>query len=219
MLGTLLDFLFPPRGGEWLLRAEREDGLLRYMEPVVTEAGVTALLPYDEPLVRAAVVETKFHGNERAARMLSIVLAAYLQDELRERSAYEDRTCVLVPVPLSQARFRERGYNQAEVIARYASSALGLALDTELLVRTRDTTPQTSLGGTARRRNLRGAFSLTRAPDPAHLYMVIDDVTTTGSTLCEAAAAFDSAVTLALAQSNGGDGGIRTHEGFYPLPR
>jgi predicted amidophosphoribosyltransferase len=203
MLGTLLDLLFPPRDAERILRGEPEDCLLRFLDPVVTGSGITALLPYDEPLVRAAVLETKFHNNERASHLLGTVLAAYLKDELRERSSYEERPCILVPVPLSSVRLRERGHNQAATIARHAAAALSLPLDTSLLIRTRDTVPQTSLAGTARRRNLYGAFALALTPNPAYLYIVIDDVITTGSTLGEVGKVFTGAVILiALAHSD-----------------
>lgn len=94
---------------------------------------------------------------------------------------------VLIPVPLHRARLRQRGYNQALELARPLASALGIALRPDLLLRPKATPPQTGLDASARRRNLRGAFTLAAdAALPAHVAL-LDDVMTTGATLREAA--------------------------------
>lgn len=93
---------------------------------------------------------------------------------------------LLIPVPLHRTRLRERGYNQALVLARPLAQALGIPLRHDLLERTKATPPQTGLNAKARRRNLGGAFAI--APSialPAHVAL-FDDVMTTGATLREA---------------------------------
>lgn len=89
----------------------------------------------------------------------------------------------LVPVPIHPIRFRERGYNQAEVIAREVSKIVGKPVITDLLVRNRNTKSQTKLTREARRQNLKQAFSL---PNSNRLVgqrvLLIDDVFTTGAT-------------------------------------
>src|SRR5437867_804046 len=118
---------------------------------------------------------------------------------------------LLVPVPLARARFRDRGYNQSERLAR----ALGRRWRrpvVELLVRTRDTAAQTTLTPEARRANVAGAFEMRNAKggmrnegQPANsafriphsaferALVLVDDVFTTGATLAEAARALDRA--------------------------
>lgn len=66
--------------------------------------------------------------------------------------------CRLLPVPLSAARRRERGYNQAEALARILATRSGWPLDTAL-ARTRATPPQVGLDRVARRQNVRDAFA------------------------------------------------------------
>lgn len=185
MLSRLADLLFPARENELLVRSIAKDGLIGYLEPrewTLESCEVTALLPYEIPAVRACVVEAKFHGNETAAKALGKILFEYLREELADMNAYEEHSCVLVPIPLSHERLRERGYNQIELIARHA----GYEVDSKLLVRVRDTLPQTALDGQARRKNMCGAFGAARIPDPSFTYFVLDDVVTTGATIGEA---------------------------------
>jgi ComF family protein len=93
---------------------------------------------------------------------------------------------LLLPVPLAQRRFRERGYNQAIVLAEHISMNARVALRTDLLVRTRETQVQAGLDQRARRRNIHDAFEVV-APLPATHVAILDDVVTTGSTVNELA--------------------------------
>ena len=189
MLLRFLDLLFPPRENERLVRSLGNDGLAVFLDPKTSLLGdieVTGLLPYDARIVRACIVEAKYHANDRASKVLGAILAAYLGEELADRNQYEPRTYALVPVPLSRARLRERGYNQAEAITRHAADMHPeIVIESDLMMRIRDTLPQTTLGGEARRQNVRGAFGAARTPDPHTTYIVIDDVVTTGATIRE----------------------------------
>jgi ComF family protein len=89
----------------------------------------------------------------------------------------------LMPVPLHAARRRERGYNQAEVLARCIGSTGTLPVFTKALKRLRSTGTQTRLGGRSRGRNLEGAFRADPARVQGLRILLVDDVCTTGSTL------------------------------------
>jgi ComF family protein len=90
----------------------------------------------------------------------------------------------LLPVPLHRERLLERGYNQAEEIARLWSSALGIPVDRRLLSRRRATASQSGLNAAQRAQNLRRAFACAPGRDYRHV-AVVDDIVTTGSTVDE----------------------------------
>ena len=92
----------------------------------------------------------------------------------------------LIAVPLHQQRIRQRGFNQSVEIARPLARLIGRPLLTQLVKRHKATPAQTGLSGGARRKNLRGAFSITGTTRVKHVAL-IDDVMTTGSTATELA--------------------------------
>jgi len=201
----LFDFLFPPRADEVILRDVSLDRFLSLLAPRLvpdTRPGTVALLPFATPSVRAAIHEAKYHGSKHAFALLGSVLADYLRDadDVGRTTSYIS----LVPVPLGKERLRERGFNQVEEIAKRAVQELGIQIDIGLLVRVRETQSQVSLPREKREENVRGAFTATRPADPAHTYIIIDDVLTTGATLQAAIDALTDAgathiIPLALA--------------------
>ena len=88
----------------------------------------------------------------------------------------------IVPVPLYAAKKRRRGYNQAESFARAMSERLELPVDTSLVCRTKNTTPQKGLGLTERRKNLEKAFCKGKSKMRYKSVLLVDDIYTTGST-------------------------------------
>jgi ComF family protein len=149
----------------------------------VSEPGLICALRY-EPPADQLIRELKYQGNQAHARVLGELLAR----AAGQRG--EPLPKLLLPVPLHRARFRERGFNQAMAIARYAGRALGIPYYDNALRRVRETPSQTGLGRSERRENLRHAFVLARGDARERLQRavhiaIVDDVITTGSTLNE----------------------------------
>ncbi|HEY0857084.1 MAG TPA: ComF family protein [Albitalea sp.] len=140
-------------------------------------AAVDYTHPWDQ-----LIAHFKFH----AALDLAAALARCLGQawRLSGRAA----PSLLLPVPLSAQRLRERGYNQAWELARRVASRIGCPADSRLLLRIRDTPHQLALPIDRRGANVRGAFAV----DPLRLdalrgrsVTVLDDVMTTGATATE----------------------------------
>jgi ComF family protein len=122
-------------------------------------------------------------------RPVAAVLGHLLDQALADTQLPEP--LLVVPVPLFKRKLRERGFNQAEEIARAfvrRRMAGGIQLEASSLVRTRQTASQTGLTRHQRRANVRGAFAVTRPERIAQKnVLVVDDVMTTGTTASECA--------------------------------
>jgi competence protein ComFC len=134
-------------------------------------------------LVRQIIHSFKYNRQIYLRRLIARWLCAALDDErLRDR-----RFDVIVPVPLHPTRQRERGFNQASLLAELLSAEISVPSKL-LLERTRCTTTQTALDRAERMENLHNAFRLRKTANVRDLHvLLIDDVLTTGSTLSECA--------------------------------
>lgn len=125
-------------------------------------------------------------------------VADWLAETLRDPRLDGRRFDLLVPVPLHPARKRERGFNQAELLAQLLSVRARLTMR-EPLERIRYTTTQTAFDRTERMENLRDAFRLRKKADVRGLrVLLIDDVLTTGSTLSECARVLKAAGAISV---------------------
>jgi ComF family protein len=130
---------------------------------------------YGEPIA-GLIRELKFGGRSHHRFASADFFATALQ------AAGAPPGDVIVPVPLSAVRLRQRGFNQALELARPLARALALPLDSHSLVRHHDTAPQSRLPWRARQANVRGAFAALGDFTGRHV-IVVDDVMTTGATL------------------------------------
>lgn len=179
---SLCALLFPLTDTARFVSEASSEGVGRLLRPVTLSSYITGLLPYRHPVIRALIIEAKFHRNKLAYVRLAEILEEYIETIDRDRAAFSDASIILVPIPLSTGRKRERGYNQVEEVLKHVSRKT----DLHLLVRTEETLPQTSLSRKERLQNVVGAFDVVGTIDPHTRYVVIDDVTTTGATLHEA---------------------------------
>jgi ComF family protein len=129
--------------------------------------------------VRVAVHALKFGAREKIGSVLGALTA--------EMWALPEYAAV-IPVPLSRKRRRERGFNQAEAVARSVAKRVGAPVRSRVLVKQKDCPPQAGLSASSRRRNVSGVY---RASLPVSLQgevlLLVDDVLTTGATAESAA--------------------------------
>ena len=156
-------------------------------------------------VIRRAILAFKYGGTRAAGRPLGGMLADYLADNPLPGD-------LVTAVPMHPRRRRERGYNQAELLAREASRRLGLACQGDLLVRSRYVEPQAGTANAAERvANVAGSVALNGSRDIAGARVIlVDDVATTGNTMQVCAEALkgagaESVWGLTLAITDGRD--------------
>jgi len=130
----------------------------------------------------------QYFGLRMAQRMEEVFDLPYL---LRKRA-------VIIPVPASADRVKERGYDQAVLLARTISQLTGLPVAENVLIRTRSTAAMKNIRGRERYKNLKNAFIVHGNDVRFRVIMLIDDIYTTGSTLDACAAALRRAGASAV---------------------
>lgn len=190
----LLELLLPPacagcgRYGELLCRrcrgtlrqARTPDDAFSAADPgmIVGDALQLAIAAFQhEGALRRALQRLKYGGSARIALPLAGAAAPALE-ALVELSG----PLPLVPVPVHAARQRQRGYNQAALLAEALGAGAGLPV-LDLLERRRATVRQHGLGKVARLHNLRGAFAMRRGVAIPSELILVDDILTTSATL------------------------------------
>lgn len=140
-----------------------------------------ALVHYKKPVPRA-IQSFKYNGNTSG-------LASF--GKLKNNHLWFNDIFapdIIVPVPLHIKRLRERGFNQALLLARAFFPQQKNRIDATLLERTKKTKPQTNMSGAERRKNLKNAFRVNnRTVLSKKKVLLVDDVFTTGSTVNECA--------------------------------
>jgi ComF family protein len=198
-----------PAGGELLCEACRVD-----VDPV-GESCERCALRLDAPFVDCPACRHADFAFDRAVARFDyrfpldrlvqrfkygadLALGSSLARALADRLEREPRVDLLVVPPLSAARLRERGFNQALEIARVVGRRLGVPVAREAIVRTRETRAQAALGREARRANVRDAFACGAALEGLRV-AIVDDVLTTGATMDAIAKVLKSAGAMHVA--------------------
>ena len=137
---------------------------------------VVAPLIYERP-VDELVAGFKYHHRLQLGPLLAGIVATAARRETAGAT-------LLLPVPMSAARLRERGFNQAAELARCLAREVGIPWAADRLIRIRESGHQQTLGRRSRRRNVRGIFAAHGDLPPR--VALIDDVMTTGATADQA---------------------------------
>jgi len=200
ILSACVNFLFPK--GEKIIELENlsSEEVLKILPPAdePKSANTIALFDYSHPLVREVIWSIKYRGDKMLAEKVGGIVADILEQELAERELYENfQKPVLVPMPVSDKRRFERGWNQVELVAENVKKRFGDRLKylPNQLVKHRHTESQTRTSSKGeRQKNLAGSMRILSPKSvEGKAIILLDDVTTTGSTFAEAKRALKEA--------------------------
>lgn len=160
------------------------------------------LYDYRHPPIKKALWLFKYKGKKRLASIFAETLHGKIMEELSELSVMENfREPILIPIPLSPKRYRERGYNQAGLICEElikidnlrhgVDEKMNFSLEKNILIKPKDTKHQAHIENRSERlKNIIGSFSIKNSGKENLIknrnIILIDDIITTGATLTEA---------------------------------
>ncbi len=173
----LIDFVFPPSPEELKLRAISPTEFLN-TSPKAGQSEfpfIKSVFSYKNPLVKELVWQIKYKKNRHAIECAGFALSNTLNEP-----------ALLIPIPISKKRRKERGYNQCELIIDEIVRLNNFKKDYTLLIRPKHIDKQTMKNREERIVNTRSIFEVTRKATSNERIVIIDDVSTTGSTLKEA---------------------------------
>ncbi|MDE2031120.1 MAG: ComF family protein [Patescibacteria group bacterium] len=156
-----------------------------------TDKNIMAVYDYRDPLIKKAIWDLKYHHRLNLGKKLGAMLYEFFLEEIANMEAYtKGQSILVIPVPLSRHREKERGYNQAQIIA-YGLSSSGekglFELNNNIVVKKFDTKPQAKIANRRERLlNVKNIFEIRKNKTvKGRTILVIDDVTTTGGTINE----------------------------------
>ncbi len=194
-LDTILNVIFPVRciscgenGQDLCIKC------LADFPPAERESAkwIFPIFDYRHPPIKKAIWLLKYNGKKGLAGVLAEVIYGRILEELSDLSTMENfRDAILIPIPLSRKRLRERGFNQTELICNKLiklDGGINFKLESHVLIKPKDTEHQARIRDRSERlKNLIGSFAVKNVElIKSRNLILIDDVSTTGATLNEA---------------------------------
>ncbi len=139
--------------------------------------------PYDKTRQTHVVVDVrkKLFGNINGSLRLGVALAVFVQGMATEVL----EGTIIVPVPMHPEDRKERGFNQAEVIANQVGSLLKIPVESEMLLKVRQGPQRETNSREERRENVEGMYDFKPFNEPPEIAVLIDDMMSTGFTTTE----------------------------------
>ena len=198
LLENVLDFIFPPVCA--FCGKVGEGNLCQKCRKAITNSSIFAnqldfysnqsyfidehfyLFSYEEP-IREKILQYKF---EDKAYLANCIYEFFMNNE--KIYGFLKKYDIIIPVPISLARRRERGYNQSEIIARKISKMVGIPIETQVLKKEKHNQPQSSLNKKQRKENVKNVYKIqNELKIQRKEILLLDDIYTTGATANECA--------------------------------
>lgn len=136
-----------------------------------------AVYPYDE-IISTIIKNFKYGNHPQYSKGLGYLMANYYKDNFFEKIDF------IIPVPMHKKKQKERGFNQADLLAKELSKLVNVDYIEDLIIRTKNTKAQNSLNASERKNNMENAFKLNeKYLVNGKIFLIVDDIYTTGSTI------------------------------------
>lgn len=181
---SLLELIYPSENYCIICKAEDCNKIclscLKSIKKInIIDSGISSY-GYYGGVLKQLILNLKYKKDFSAGDILSDLLSDYIRDNI------EYDNCILSYIPLSKKSKKKRGFNQCEYIAKKVSEKLNIEV-IEVLIKYKDTAEQKTLNKHDRDKNVKGAFKIKKGISISGCNIIlIDDVTTTGSTMKEA---------------------------------
>ncbi len=155
--------------------------------PFEKTKAILAATSYHDEVVKKAIRFLKYHGIKILAEPLAKLMLKRMDKTIIQTAKKPEET-IIIPIPLSKKRHRQRGYNQTELIGQFLSDKLSIKMENNVLYKIKDTGSQVEIKDRDKRlQNIIGAFAV-KNPEiiKDKKIILIDDISTTGATLNEA---------------------------------
>lgn len=146
-----------------------------------------AVFDYGNTIIQRSIRELKYYRHSEATKALCLSGLPYIVEHISDQlQSHHSHQLIFVPVPTHHKRVQERGFNQSLLIAQWWSSALSASCVLPCLKKTTQTLPQATLNRKFRLQNVKNSMICTKTLNHKNIYVIVDDVITTGATCDEA---------------------------------
>ncbi len=155
---------------------------------------IFSVFSYHDPVIKNAIWQLKYNNKKNMAPILGLALYEHFLEDLSDLKEFSPgKPILIIPVPLSKRRLKERGYNQSSLLAKALVENIeksSFEINENIIYRIKETLPQAKIMNRQKRlENVHGAFALNPYLSENFLrgrtFMILDDVSTTGGTINE----------------------------------
>ncbi len=158
-------------------------------------SGIYGVYNYGHPIVSHAIWNLKYSHKGQEVKLLAEKAQEIITDIISEElQSGVPQNMIFVPIPQYKKKTQSRGFNQSLLLAKWFAKDIQPSRVEEILEKYRETLPQSHISSrNARLKNVHDTLKVKSAIEPKQIYIVVDDVTTTGATFLEAMRALKSA--------------------------